>query len=166
MQHLIIDGYNVIRQTSPYKELAERDDLAHARDMLLGDVAPLVTKTTRVTVVFDGTSNPTSTGAAQDYLGVQVIFSRKGYTADSVIEKLSHEARAKGDAVEVVTSDATIQWTVMSSKVMRKSAREFGEELHGDAAEWQRDHRAQSTGATLADQLSPESLAALDKFSS
>ncbi|MCL2024164.1 MAG: NYN domain-containing protein [Coriobacteriia bacterium] len=166
MHHLIIDGYNVIRQVSPYRELAERNEYAQARDALIGDVAPLATKTTTVTVVFDGTNNPTSTGAAKSHLDVTVIYSRHGQTADSVIEKLSHTYRKKGETVEVVTSDATIQWTVMSSSVMRRSTREFGEELRGDAAEWQRDHEAQHAASTLDDRLSPESLAALNKFTS
>ena len=165
MHHIIIDGYNVIRQTAPYQELAERGDLDQARDALIGDVAALATKKTRVTVVFDGATNPTSTGEPTKQLGVTVIFSPHGRSADSVVEKLSHELRSKGDSAEVFTSDATIQWTVMSGNVMRKSSREFGQELREDFHVWQKDNRHHTMSSTLDDRLSPEAIAALDRLS-
>jgi predicted RNA-binding protein with PIN domain len=165
MHHLIIDGYNVIRQTAPYLELAVRGDLAQARDVLIGDVAAFATKDTKVTVVFDGANNPSSTGQPTAQLGIDVMFSPAGRTADSVIEKLSHEIRRKGGTVEVITSDATIQWTVMSGNVMRKSSREFGNEIREDFKEWQKDNRTHSMRSSLDDRLSPEALAALEKLS-
>ncbi|MCL2492375.1 MAG: NYN domain-containing protein [Coriobacteriia bacterium] len=164
MHQIIIDGYNVIRQTVPYLALADRGDLDQARDALIGDVAALATKETKVTVVFDGYSNPTSLGEPQNQIGVTVIFSPHGRSADSVIEKLSHQARDRGDTVEVITSDATIQWTVMSGTVMRKSSREFAEEMREDFHEWQKDNRQHSMRSSLDDRLSPEALAALEKL--
>ena len=165
MHNIIIDGYNVIRQAAPYRELADRGDLDQARDALIGDVAALATKTTRVTVVFDGTNNPTSTGERSLQLGVIVMFSPHGRTADSVVEKLSHEMRDRGDTVEVVTGDATIQWTVMGGNVMRKSSREFTTEMREDFKEWQTDNRRHAMKSSLDDRLSPEARAALDRLS-
>jgi len=165
MHHLIIDGYNVIRQTAPYFELSERGDLDQARDVLIGDVAALVSASTRVTVVFDGANNPSSTGEPTTRIGVTVIFSPAGRSADSVIEKLSHEARDRGDRVEVITSDATIQWTVMSSTVMRKSSREFGEEMKEDFQTWQSENRHHGMRSSLDDRLSPQAREALDRLS-
>jgi len=164
MHQLIIDGYNVIRQTGPYQVLADRGDLDHARDALISDVAALATKTTKVTVVFDGTNNPTSLGEPCNQAGVTVIFSAHGRSADSVVEKLSHEARDRGDTVEVITSDATIQWTVMSGTVMRKSSREFAEEMKEDFAQWQTDNRHHGMRSSLDDRLSPEAIAALERL--
>jgi predicted RNA-binding protein with PIN domain len=164
MHQIIIDGYNVIRQTAPYHALAERDDLDQARDALIGDVAALATKGTKVTVVFDGTNNPLSSGVPTKQLGISVIFSPHGRTADSIVEKLSHEARAKGDTVEVISSDAGIQWTVMSGSVMRKSSREFGAEMREDFHQWERDNRDHSMKSSIDDLLSPEARAALDKL--
>jgi len=165
MHQLIIDGYNVIRQTAPYFALSERGDLDQARDVLIGDVAALVTKEVRVTVVFDGANNPTSTGEPTSQIGVTVIYSAAGRSADSVIEKLSHEARGRGDTVEVITSDATIQWTVMSGSVMRKSSREFGEEMKEDFRTWQSENRHHQMRSSLDDRLSPEARAALERLS-
>jgi predicted RNA-binding protein with PIN domain len=162
---MIIDGYNVIRSTAPYHELAERGDLDQARDALIGDVAALATKETAVTVVFDGTSNPLSTGQPTKQLGVTVIFSPHNKTADSIVEKLSHEVRDKGNTVEVISSDAGIQWTVMSGTVMRRSSREFGEEMREEFHQWDKDNRAHVMRSSIDDLLSPEVRAALDKLS-
>jgi predicted RNA-binding protein with PIN domain len=165
MHQIIIDGYNVIRQTAPYRELADRGDLDQARDSLIGDVAALATPDSLVTVVFDGTNNPLSTGDPVNQLGVRVIFSPHGRTADSVVETLSHKARDKGDTVEVISSDAGIQWTVMSGSVMRKSSREFGEEMRDDFRQWERDNRNHTMRSSIDDFLSPEAREALDKLS-
>lgn len=165
VHHLIIDGYNVIRQIAPYHALAERGDLQHARETLISDVAALATKQTAVTVVFDGASNPTSKGSPQQQHGVTVIFSPSGRSADSVIEKMAHAVRHRGDTVEVVTSDATIQWTVMSGSVMRTSSREFGKSLSEDFTEWKKDNRDHRMKSTLADRLSLEAVAALERLS-
>ncbi|MCL2818821.1 MAG: NYN domain-containing protein [Actinomycetia bacterium] len=165
MHQMIIDGYNVIRQTAPYHALAERGDLDQARDALIGDVAALATKNTKVTVVFDGTNNPNSVGEPVNQLGVTVIFSAHGRSADSVVEKLSHQMRDRGDSVEVITSDATIQWTVMSGNVMRKSSREFAGELREDFSVWQKDNRDHSMRSSLDDRLSAEAIEALDQLS-
>jgi len=165
VHQIIIDGYNVIRQTAPYHELSERGDIDHARDVLIGDIAALASRDTNVTVVFDGTNNPASTGEPTTQAGVVVVFSPHGRTADSVIEKLSHEARSRGDSVEVITSDATIQWTVMSGSVMRKSSREFGEEMKEDFRHWQADNRHHSMRSSLDDRLSPQAREALERLS-
>lgn len=132
---LIVDGYNVIRSTIPYRDLAERVDLEAARTALLNDVASYAHGEWSATVVFDGGRNPHSTGEPHDLAGIEVIFSPFGVSADSVIEGLARTARNAGEAVEVVTSDAQTQWAVMAASVARRSSAEFASELRGEAQE-------------------------------
>jgi len=129
MRHLIVDGYNVIRSTPPYRELADRDDWELARSALIGDVAAYVSATDRATIVFDGTSNRLSTGEPSNCHGVQVIFSPYGKTADTVIERLVRQSSGCDREVVVVTSDAQTQWVVMGDNVVRRASREFHEHL-------------------------------------
>ena len=89
---LIVDGYNVIRQTPPYKTIAE-DDLDASRLALISDVSAFAHGEFGATVVFDGHNNPGSDGQPHSVAGVTVIFSRYGHNADSVIESLSRAAR-------------------------------------------------------------------------
>jgi len=133
-----VDGYNVIRLTPPYRELAE-NDLDSARVALVSDVAAFAADEWDATVVFDGGNNTHSTGEPHRTVGVTVVFSRYGTEADAVIEALSREARDEGRRVQVVTSDAQTQWAVFGRGVARKSSAEFARDLRSEEAEW-REH--------------------------
>jgi len=140
---LIVDGYNVIRQTPPYSLLAE-DDLDAARAALVSDVSAFAHGEWRATVVFDGHNNRASDGSSHQVAGVTVIFSRFGVDADTVIESLARAARERGDQTTVVTSDAATQWAVLGGSVARMSSAEFSGELRDGSREWT-DHAPAGT---------------------
>ena len=156
MRHLLIDGYNVIRQTNPYLSLAQRDDFELACEALVSDVASYVDPQQRVTVVFDGTNNEFSTGEPQIIAGVTVIYSAYGTVADSVIEKIARQERERGVEVEVVTSDAALQWTVMGQTVTRTSSREFAEQLKRGHDEFKEASKQLYKKVTLTDRIDPK----------
>lgn len=105
---IIVDGYNVLRATSAYSELADRD-LPAARDRLLVDAETLSGCERRCTVVFDGGSNPGSDGHPRRWGSVSVIFSPFGRTADDVVEALAARARVRKEPTVVVTSDVDVR---------------------------------------------------------
>ena len=162
--HLIVDGYNVIRQTQPYLDIAERDDWEQARDALVADVAAFVSGDYHATVVFDGTGNPNSTGIPERCHGVQVIFSPYGKTADTVIERLARKSNESGHEVVVVTSDAQTQWAVLGQRVVRRSSREFGERLADEDADRAEILAAQSSRVPVIDRVSPEAREMLERL--
>jgi len=143
---LIVDGYNVIRMTPPYRELAE-DDLESARVALISDVAAYAVGEWEATVVFDGGANPHSDGVPHQEAGLSVVFSRYGVEADSVVESMARVARERGDEVEVVTSDAQTQWAVFGRGVARRSSPEFARSLREGEAEW-REHTPSGSSAS------------------
>lgn len=158
---LIVDGYNVIRQTPPYSHLAETD-LDSARVALISDVAAFAQGEYSATVVFDGRGNRQSKGLAHHVAGITVVFSRFGVDADSVIESLARAAREKGDAAVVVTSDAQMQWTVMGGGVDRMSSAEFTGELRAGDALWREHSPSGSPRSRIEeriDQVTAETLA-------
>ena len=132
---LIVDGYNVLRSGSRYKNISlsmpdyDHDWFNRAREMLINDVVHYSGREWRATIVFDGGGNDESTGEAQKVGGVRIMFSPAGSSADKVIEKLAFEGRENGFEVMVVTSDATIQDTVFGLGVDRMSAEGFSLEL-------------------------------------
>lgn len=161
---LIVDGYNVIRATAPYREIAGRDDMESARSALISDVAGFVQGERRATVVFDGAGNPQSSGLPHDVCGVTVIFSPHRMTADSVIERLARTAREDGIEVEVVTSDAQTQWTVLGESVVRTSSSAFGTEISWDKDEL-REYGTRGQGRVpLADRLDAGLRARLERW--
>lgn len=163
MKILLVDGYNVIRCTPPYRHIAE-DDLAAAREALVTDVAAYAQGEWNATIVFDGGNNPRSDGVPHRIAGITVRFSPHGHTADSVIEGLARIAREKGACVDVVTSDAQTQWTVMGEKVARRSAVEFSKELRIDEADWREQTPAGSATSRVEDRIDPDVRAVLERW--
>lgn len=151
---LIVDGYNVIRQTPPYSHLAETD-LDASRVALIGDVAAFAHGDFEATVVFDGHNNPQSNGLPHQVAGITVIFSRYRIDADSVIEALARAARERGDETVVVTSDAQTQWTVMGGGVGRMSSAEFSGELRDGSTEWREHAPAGLTKSRIEERIDP-----------
>ena len=103
--HIIIDGYNLIRQSPVLSEL-DRQDLQTARDALIESLAVYKrTKPHKITVVFDGVNAPVDASNRNRQRGIDIRFSRKGETADSVIKRM---ARRERERALVVSSDQEI----------------------------------------------------------
>ena len=110
--HIIIDGYNLIRQSPDLSRLESRD-LQTGREALLDLLAAYKrVKAHRMTVVFDGTRAPGFTPDRDRYKGIAVIFSRHGETADRVIKRMA--AREREGAL-VVSSDRDVAQSAQSS---------------------------------------------------
>lgn len=163
MRTLLVDGYNVIRQTPPYSQLAETE-LDTARAALVSDVAAFADREFSATVVFDGHLNPRSDGVPHRVAGITVIFSRYGRDADSVIESLAREARERGDEAVVVTSDAQTQWVVLGGSVARMSSAEFAGELRADDTAWREHSPSGSTRGRLEDRVDARTREKLDRW--
>ncbi len=105
MERLVVDGYNIIHAWPSLKRLLGVS-LEAARDKLIErlSVYGLVTGAD-VTVVFDSHQKASSTNAEQMVEGVRVIFTRRGHSADQVIERIAYEAAGAGGVVTVATSD-------------------------------------------------------------
>lgn len=103
--HIIIDGYNFIRQSLASRFLDTRD-LQQQREVLIDSLANYKRrKRHAVTVVFDGTRAPSDLTRKDEVRGVEIVFSAAGQTADTVIKRLA--AREKEKAL-VVSSDRDI----------------------------------------------------------
>lgn len=105
--HLIIDGYNLIRQ-SPWLSLIDARDLEAGREALLQSLADYRRRRSqhKITVVFDGWQGGGFRESRDVHQGVGVVYSRRGERADEVIKRLL--AREGGRAV-LVSSDREIQ---------------------------------------------------------
>ena len=130
---LIVDGYNVLRSGSRYRNAPDEDytddTFNAAREMLINDVVNYAGGDYKAVIVFDGAKNAFSNGEAETVGGVRIVFSPAGQSADKVIEKLAHDARERQVETLVVTSDATIQDTTFGFGVDRMSADGFSREV-------------------------------------
>lgn len=131
--HIIIDGYNLIRQSQRLSAL-DRQELQLGREALLDMLAAYKQKSPhKITVVFDGACAPDCLLPAERPKGIEVTYSHQGESADSVIKQLA--ARKKEKAL-VVSSDRDIVVFVSGKGAATISSPEFedkmAEAIHGD----------------------------------
>lgn len=105
MLHLIIDGYNLIRQI-PQLEKRERESLAAGRDLLIDKLKKYRhLKSHKITVVFDGAGGLSEFAASYKEGGIAICFSPVTQTADDVIKDMALEFKTRAI---VVSSDRSI----------------------------------------------------------
>jgi uncharacterized protein len=104
--HVIIDGYNVIRQSSQL-QILDAMDLQAGREALLELLTDYRSRSHhQITVVFDGWQHGDLRESRDRHQGILIIYSRRGERADEVIKRLLHQERERA---LVVTSDREIQ---------------------------------------------------------
>jgi predicted RNA-binding protein with PIN domain len=106
MERVIVDGYNVIHAWPQLKRLLGDASLEAARDKLVERLSVFgMVVGADVTVVFDAHHSAARTNSEELVEGVHVVFTRKGHSADHVIERIAYDASQTGDAITVATSD-------------------------------------------------------------
>ncbi|MBU1180694.1 MAG: NYN domain-containing protein [Proteobacteria bacterium] len=103
--HIIIDGYNLIRQSPSLSSLDRRDIQLGRRALLALLAAYKKIKSHRITVVFDGISDSVFSSEKEKIKGIEVRFSRRPDSADTVIKKLASDYREKA---LIVSSDMDV----------------------------------------------------------
>ncbi len=166
---LVVDGYNVIHADPRYERLIfDRSDDPYSRDVydaartsLIADVAAFAQGRYEPVIVFDGAGNVNPDRPNLPQAGVRIEFSPTGVSADTIIQRLCTDAREHGRACSVVTSDGTIQATVMGKGVTRISARMFVGEVKQVDADVAEAEAAPDLKLTLGSRLGGDSLSKL-----
>ncbi|MFP4531736.1 MAG: NYN domain-containing protein [Desulfobacterales bacterium] len=103
--HIIVDGYNLIRQSRVMGPI-DQQDLELGRQTLLERLAAYKRiKGHQITVVFDGAAQYTVFDRTDREKGINVRFSRHGESADAVIKRMAGRERQKA---LVVSSDREV----------------------------------------------------------
>ncbi len=103
--HIIIDGYNLIRQSAELSRL-DRTDLQAGREALVDLLAGYKRiKAHKITVVFDGTGAPGFSRHRDRIKGIAVVYSQRGETADMVIKTMATHEK---EGALVVSSDRDV----------------------------------------------------------
>ena len=106
MERVIVDGYNVVHAWPQLKRLLGEASLEAARDKLVERLSVFgMVVGADITVVFDAHHSAARTNSEELVDGVHVVFTRKGHSADHVIERIAYDASQTGDAITVATSD-------------------------------------------------------------
>lgn len=120
--HIIIDGYNLIRQSASLSRL-DQQDIMLGRDALVNMLAAYrKIKPHRITVVFDGQHSPFFSQARDQKKGIAIRFSRRGESADDLIKRMASKEREKA---LVVSSDLEVAHAVAAHGAATISAPQF-----------------------------------------
>jgi predicted RNA-binding protein with PIN domain len=148
---VLIDGYNVIHRIDAFREQLETAGLQAARDALIryciewratrGDVGAF-------TIVFDGSSDVQAQGESGP-VGVRVIYTRTGETADDRIIALVRQANEKGVRVMVISGDNYVRDNTRSLGAEMMTADAFAATVRRGRA------RRQGGGTTDKQELPP-----------
>ena len=124
-ERLIIDGYSLIHRDPELKKIV-RQNLQRSREQLIDQVSRTATALAKhIIIVFDGQGH---NGPGHiNTSAVEVIYSKAGQTADTVIERLVHQA-TNPTAWMVVTNDRLERETVMATGAHSMSCAVFIEE--------------------------------------
>jgi len=124
--HIIVDGYNLIRQSDVLR-IHERQSLEAGRKALVH----LLTgyrkiRGYRITVVFDGWLSGAPQEERDREAGIDIIYSRRGEKADEVIKRL---ARQRTDETIIVTSDRPVMDAAIRAGAAAIPSREFEDRI-------------------------------------
>jgi predicted RNA-binding protein with PIN domain len=120
--HIIIDGYNLIRQSHSLCVL-DQEDLQLGREALVDMLAAYKKiKGHMITVVFDAMYSHAISQQTERIKGIKIIFSRHGELADDVIKRMAEKERERA---LIVSSDHEILNAAESSGASTISSIEF-----------------------------------------
>lgn len=103
--HLIIDGYNLIRQSNAFLR-QERVSLEAGRQALVQKLSHYKKiKRHKITVVFDGSTALSEFAPTYKEAGLSICFSPQGRSADDIIKEWAETERSQAI---IVTSDVSI----------------------------------------------------------
>ena len=111
---ILVDGYSLLHHWPELAPGRARHSF-HARDALVAALTQYQDSSgTPVTLIFDGGGAPPDTPkneTAKD--GIEVLFSKKGQTADQIIERVAHLMKPYGEVL-AVTNDYSEREKVIS----------------------------------------------------
>ena len=127
-EYLLVDGYNIIFAWEDLNKLA-KENLDLARTTLINRLCNYQGfKQNNVIVVFDAYRVSGHHREVEQHHNVSVVYTKESETADSYIEKVTHEL-SKSHRVRVATSDGTEQIIILGNGAFRVSAAEFEDEV-------------------------------------
>jgi len=124
--HIIIDGYNLIRQSATFSSL-DLEDMQAGREALIDALADYKQiKRHRITVVFDGAGAPYGSPNRESVKGIAVRYSSQGESADAVIKRM---ATLEKEQALIVSSDRDIMTYAELKGAAAIGSPEFEEKL-------------------------------------
>lgn len=123
---IIVDGYNVIHSWEFFKK-KNNLDLEEKRNKLINILLEFQSLSeVKIVIVFDG---KLALRKREYFLGLEVVYSSKKETADTVIERMVRE-KSESNSIWVVTSDRNLRLHTFGNGALNISAKELEEKVY------------------------------------
>lgn len=134
--YLLVDGYNIIFAWDELKKISETNlDAARAELIkILSNYQGWCGY--EIIIVFDAYKVKGKHREVERHFNVNVVYTKESETADSYIERVTHELSGK-HRVRVATSDGVEQLIILGSGAMRMTARELRKRIEDANSEIQ-----------------------------
>ncbi|ORT99486.1 hypothetical protein D081_1861 [Anaerovibrio sp. JC8] len=164
-EYYIIDGYNVINSWPELIKL--RNNLDEARDTLIHMLSEYgAYERYEMIVVFDALFTEDEEHVEKVHDHFMVVYTGKGETADSYIERNAYDYVRMGKEVHVVTSDGAEQSVILGAGAYRHPSKEFHQMLKRAKKEVRKGYLDKPTFPIsrneISSHLDAETLAKLD----
>lgn len=127
-EYLLVDGYNIIFAWDELKGVAS-DSLDSARNQLINRLCSYQGYSgLEIIIVFDAYKVKKNPGSVENHRNVSVVYTKEAETADTYIERVSHEL-SKKHRVRVATSDGSEQMIILGNGALRIPAAAFHKEV-------------------------------------
>ena len=127
-EYLLVDGYNIIFAWDELKKDA-RESLDFARNQLINRLCNYQGYAgVEIILVFDAYKVKKNPGSVEKHRNISVVYTKEAETADTYIERVSHEL-SKKNRVRVATSDGAEQMIILGSGALRIPASAFHKEI-------------------------------------
>ncbi len=127
-EYVLVDGYNIIHAWDDLKKLAN-ENLDLARGTLINRLCNYRGfRRCELILVFDAYRVPGHHREVEQVCGISVVYTKESETADTYIEKVSHEL-SREHRVRVATADGAEQIIILGNGAFRVSAEEFRREV-------------------------------------
>ncbi|MSU41347.1 MAG: hypothetical protein EXS22_04835 [Pedosphaera sp.] len=139
---VLVDGYNLLHVWQDLAPGHPRHSTA-AREALIRKLTHYTdAKGVPVTIIFDGYGRRSAALAEISPPGIEVLYSGKGHSADSVIERVAHRLRALGlGEALAVTDDNAQRDTVIALGGFAQCCTEFIAEVESTLGIFERELR-------------------------
>jgi len=127
-EYLLVDGYNIIFAWDELKKDA-RESLDFARNNLIHRLCNYQGYAgVEIILVFDAYKVKKNPGSVEKHRNISVVYTKEAETADTYIERVSHEL-SKKHRVRVATSDGAEQMIILGGGALRIPAAAFHKEI-------------------------------------
>lgn len=162
----LIDGYNLINF---WPELSALADYAEARDKLVEFMAEYgAYEKYAIMIVFDALFTEDEEHQEKINHHLWVVYTGKGETADSYIERTAYGLVRQGREVHVVTSDGAEQSVILGAGAYRLPSKEFYRMIKSTKEQVRRKISSEKTAVfkrnVISDRIAPEIAEKLDKL--